>query len=483
MKAWVLFAAVGLLMGGAAHAQGVVYTSNGGSYMIQDAELASKINAKNAVDRILSQVPSGDVTFKETIKPTIGKVDVPMNASRSIPWSKVAGVAAAASGWVAIGSAVYSVYEAVRAKPNGSGGVDYDEGADQVTVDSYVASGFGKTASGASKAEACSALAPLIAASFSSGTNSASLSGSIDGYGSCQIQGTTRSCSTPNNCTQSSWGPQLVNVQKNGTQQTCPPSIDFGNPANSIPGGLPPGPDGKCKTGRYSTPITIAQLANKIENGGDAVKEKAKDIISEAAAGPGGNVQPENWGPTQLGGPSSVQQPASTTTTSSPSGGTTTTTTNTTNNITYQGNTYNYTTTVSTTTGDTTTTTTTNGGAGTQGDVEVCGLPGKPACKIDETGTPSDAPVDTAIRAVVDPLKTAPNSTEKPASLGWNFSLGMPAGVCSPLKFGSRLGEFTVDICTNPLVLFLRAVWAWALSLGVAIYGWKRTNEVMQGGT
>jgi len=129
---------------------------------------------------------------------------------------------------------------------------------------------------------------------------------------------------------------------------------------------------------------------------------------------------------------------------------------------------------------------------------ETCGLPGKPACKMDETGTADSAgagSAGTALKGSYDALKGQADSA---AASGDMSALGVPmltipgdgsSGVANPLAgthacvnpsiamFGNSTA---LDVCavTAPLKLIL----FWALNVIVAMYAWgafsrRRTAE------
>lgn len=139
----------------------------------------------------------------------------------------------------------------------------------------------------------------------------------------------------------------------------CPASIDFSNPANNIPEGLPPDADGKCLTGRYNTPMSPVDAAQRVEQyappDADALRRLAEDALERGATIP--DVTPQNGtGPATKPG-----TPTTTTTEGGPNGSETTTKTPTVH-YTYNGDTINYTVvTVTTVTNNNGTTTTTEG--------------------------------------------------------------------------------------------------------------------------
>ena len=84
-------------------------------------------------------------------------------------------------------------------------------------------------------------------------------------------------------------------------------------------------------------------------------------------------------------------------------------------------------------------------------EIETCGLPGKPACKIDETGTPdpvedkTKADTDALIKPLDDFLKDPKAALPELPTINWAFTL--PSG-CSPIAlpaFDPWLQE--IDVC------------------------------------
>jgi hypothetical protein len=102
--------------------------------------------------------------------------------------------------------------------------------------------------------------------------------------------------------------------------------------------------------------------------------------------------------------------------------------------------------------------TTGGGGAGGGGtievDVEVCGLPGKPPCKIDETGTPEGTGFGDAQKGtiegeatkVTDAITGIQSGTGAP-DRSWGFSINFPT-TCTPLQMGvPKWGTLVLDFC------------------------------------
>jgi len=133
----------------------------------------------------------------------------------------------------------------------------------------------------------------------------------------------------------------------------CPASIDASNPANNIPAGSAPYPDGSCPTGRYNhAPITPEAAAARAAGAAPASwLNPLRDSIDS-----GGQSVPADM---QTSGPATqTGSPLVSSTSSSSDGSTTQTTTTPTYNYSYGGDTINY-----NTTNVTVTTTTNNAGA------------------------------------------------------------------------------------------------------------------------
>lgn len=106
--------------------------------------------------------------------------------------------------------------------------------------------------------------------------------------------------------------------------------------------------------------------------------------------------------------------------------------------------------------------------------IETCGLPGKPACKIDETGTPSPVPV-TQYDSALDPFKQSTDekrdviagTADKSFFSNWSVFFAAPAMVqCEPMVMPNYLGMSlgTLDPC--PVAGGMREVMAYIWALG-----------------
>jgi hypothetical protein len=209
------------------------------------------------------------------------------------------------------------------------------------------------------------------------------------------------------------------NIFATNTTQ-CPAYTDPFNPSRSIPAGAPVRPDGSCPGGLLA-PKTEQELADMAQ--ANMPKTSALPIAQEAIQN-GFDLAPYA-GPATLTGPAQVAGPVQSTTT--PTG---TTSQQTYYNITYEGDHYTFTQTTTQQNPDGTTQTQTG-----SPEIETCGLPGAPPCKIDEPNgenalsTAKEAVTKSetdAKAAITDAAKTEGKST------GWSFSFALPSG-CSPI--------------------------------------------------
>jgi hypothetical protein len=254
--------------------------------------------------------------------------------------------------------------------------------------------------------------------------------------------------------------------------------IQHNAPGTGCPAGQTLSPwDTKCSTGTYA-PKTVPEVGDMIESHPSFQadpKEVAREVVDNM---PWGVEIPETSSiPTTVSGPGTV---TGTPTSTVAPGGTTTSTPSW--SITYEGDKFSW--------GDTTIITTGPGGTTTTTsptEFKTCGLPGTPACKIDETGTPdgSEAASDAAakITAARDAAIAQVDEIAHPSSLGWAFSLPLPEGACSAFSITTnRFGTHQFfTICGNPNVEIMRALWAWAVGIMAAAYIWWRVNQTIQG--
>ena len=97
-------------------------------------------------------------------------------------------------------------------------------------------------------------------------------------------------------------------------------------------------------------------------------------------------------------------------------------------------------------------------------DIVTCGLPGKPPCKIDETGTKTDKgttfdPAKTAIEATETARKTAIDNAQQIQRPEWSFTFQLPSA-CTALNTGLR--GVVLDVCRwrEPIHDLMSMVWA-----------------------
>lgn len=125
------------------------------------------------------------------------------------------------------------------------------------------------------------------------------------------------------------------------------------------------------------------------------------------------------------------------------------------------------------------------GGAGeTTPPKDPCGLPGTPACKIDETGTPNGSGITGAAGAAKtagDALPGAVSGVDKPSSLGWSFGVTLPDGACTALQFYKPGGTWQVDPCSNAHVALFRTLLAWMMGVLTALYVWRSATAAVSG--
>ncbi len=232
---------------------------------------------------------------------------------------------------------------------------------------------------------------------------------------SCAVSGSSATCQI--NCLQVQYGAcgsrTLVVANSPRMSSSCEASFDALDPRYNVPAGAPPGPDGKCRTGRYN-PIGVADAARRLSDWGSdpattpqVPKDLIRDILDKgqpiSGAQPGG-----------IAGPDSVTGSPTTTTTTPPNGAPVTTTATPSWNYTYSPSTITIT--------QTTTTVNNNGTTITTGPAE----PAKPA----EQKTDCDKkPNSVGCSDLGAPDNTKPTWTEKPMTY---TPVDMPGGSCPP---------------------------------------------------
>lgn len=473
MKRLLLLAALTLSAHAHAAAPTMVYGPSGGT-MIGGA--VATVGPSDFTRLLQAGGTLGSVDVKDTIPATVQGRTANMTLTRGIPWANVARAGARALPLVTAGMVVYEVYDAIRCRPAGGASAECDAGAVPTSGQVWSSQGGSLDTATCGVTYAC-ASDPGAALLGQMAMNQAYWR--EHGYPSCLMSYTAGG---PYFVSSTNWRMGVVQSGTScggnglGTYNTFPKTA-----AVCFSGGLvvPAGPDGKCATGTYAT-ATEDALQSKLETYGD--KARAVDIVTNGMQR-GLDLQPLASSPGTLSGPSTVAGP-STTTTTTPPGGSPSTTTQTTNyNVTYNTNNYSYTTTTTTVAGDGTTTT----GDTEVPEVEVCGLPGKPACKIDESGTPTGATQVAAGEAAIAAARAAEvdavASVAQPSALGWGFGIDLPSGACSAFTITtSRFGThdfFTV--CGNSNVELMRSLLGWLLGILAALYCWRRVNETIAG--
>lgn len=107
-------------------------------------------------------------------------------------------------------------------------------------------------------------------------------------------------------------------------------------------------------------------------------------------------------------------------------------------------------------------------------DVETCGLPGKPPCKMDETGTPDGVPegvygpkVDAVADEIAGNRGTIAGDSDKSFFSSWNLFFSAPPVVaCEPVALPEHRGVSMGELNPCPVVDGVRTVMAyiWALA-------------------
>jgi hypothetical protein len=116
-------------------------------------------------------------------------------------------------------------------------------------------------------------------------------------------------------------------------------------------------------------------------------------------------------------------------------------------------------------------------------DSTSCGLPGTPACKIDETGTAAGpgatvAATQTAFDAAATAMGDGITNAGNRSSLPFTFGFSMPTGSCAPLVMTNRWATITFDACTNQNVQNFRQAWGYILGIFAMLYMWRSAIEI-----
>lgn len=184
--------------------------------------------------------------------------------------NKAIGVAAAkyaarALPTVAVGVALWDIWDNIMVRPDGAGGLAEDAGQPPQEIDNYTCQvGANHKFTSSSVLGACSQSLDSAKATYT------------DPYfGTNKVWTTTSSCQTyvdplassgacSRNFNAGGAGQIMIVSSWTKTKKTeCPAVVDFSNPALSKPAGLPAGPDGKCPTGRYDRPLSFQQAGDK----------------------------------------------------------------------------------------------------------------------------------------------------------------------------------------------------------------------------
>lgn len=434
-----------------------------------------------------------------------GQGSIQIEAKRPIPWSAVAKGAAKALPLISTAVAIQEIYEALRCRERFGGGAECDFGQDEETVEEYVwrATVTGFAQSPGDHPSPSAAITAAFAHRFGTGS-SCTGSGSFNDPRTCIVRtlGVVQ-VTGPGSATASITACQTITAGGNVSGPTCStmegavsasryaPTVIERCPAVPPGSGFypPRGIDGKCPTGDYQ-PASEPQVAQRVEQYAD--KTKAPAIV--AAGMPAGI--PFEHQPATFEGPGTVSGGRQTT--RHPDGSTTTRDVDHPMEYTPDGYRWQDREVVrvwppgtepeapgtppgaSTPPG-----TVTEGGTSPQPiEVITCGLPGKPPCKIDETGTPTGQGVESGSVQSVEALELGQiglMTTGQQVALPWLWALELPSGACSALTFELHGRGFTLDLCNNALVSFWRSLLAWALAAWSALYVWRSVTEATGG--
>lgn len=347
---------------------------------------------------------SGSVAVADAFAVTGPGGSLPLTVSRQVDWDHVAvagvaGLAATKSPWGGGASAAYDLWNQLRTKPDGQGGLLRDTGASPNDVQVMLWSANGPPGTYATAEAACA----------STGYPNVDMRG--DNFAACR--------------TASGGGPYAFVTGYMTTQKQCPAVTDM---SGTIPGGLA-GIDGKCPTGRYTaaSQAEIRAMLDSLPAVQTAAQTQAQNLVQDALNRQTVDITPQSQ---SLTGPSSQSLTPTTETTTNPDGTTATKTVTPTYSYTYTGGdtiTYQITnTTVNNNNGQTTTTTTTTNSNGTAVDI----------CKANPTAS-ACAELGTAD-------VTRPSPEQKPLSITQQ-SMPSNAGCPAPLSFAVMGHEYAVS--------------------------------------
>lgn len=323
-------------------------------YVSGGVRIVDGVGAGTFIGRNSGPGPAGAATVNDTMRIPLAGRDLVVTSSRTVPRAAIltaGALAVRALPAVAVGVALWDMWDSVRVRPDGSGGLVLDEGVPQESVGGFRCGiGF----EGATAFEACSLRYPGTTPECTDGGSTITCYNTYIHHCLLVSGGPHYQCTWYQRrvVTTKSTGAQTIHDPYNqgtltASAQTitrCPASVDALNPANSLPAGLPVGPDGLCRTGRYNTPIAAPDAAARLgqfDPPGDAeLPGLVDDILSRG--------QPiEGASPRTLSGPPSSAGQPTTTVEQKPNGGTITTTKTPTIVYTYEGDqvTWNITTT------------------------------------------------------------------------------------------------------------------------------------------
>lgn len=351
----------------------VVENLPGGGYRVVPNQHV-RTDALKAAQRILERIPSGSVRADDVLKIGGKAGELPVKVRQVVTVADAgAAIARCVRNPVCVAAAVAAgayLASKLRTRPSSDGGLEQDPGQDLADYPAWRCidpNNITPVYIGGSPEAACSSMGAARSKTYVDGiyttTRKVSVSScSTNQYGtSCTMIETSSSIFTSSGQSAGSGSSiQYIASVQQTTHRLCPPVVDFSDPAYSVPGG-PSGLDGKCPTGRYSRPVTPAQVGEAFTASPPPSTDSGFLDALKGAVSAGEDVPAT----VSTEGPASqTGTPSKTTTTDA--GGTKTVTETPTYTYNYAGDTITYNTSVNTTTtnndGSTTTTTTTTEG-------------------------------------------------------------------------------------------------------------------------
>lgn len=442
---------------------------------ISARQVAAKWSIEAAVNQIWSNTaaaprtvsaavtPAGSVVLSSMYKgpsPIPGQV-IDVAVKRTLPWASISRAFAKSLPLISTALALKEIADAIRCREAVGGSGECDLGQNETTQTQVCFT----ISNGWTQPPAPGACGVTIGAAATAwtvwATNQANAKAASPPKSFTVVSCTATQCTF--NAVQVSSTLHAVATPSTAQVSACPAVALNGGTVYPVKG-----VDGKCPTYIY-VPQTEDQVATKAETWGD--KAKAPLVVQDLnnAGKPVDHPFPA------LDPGSSVYGPRETT--NKPDGTTTTKDTRYDFSPTADGYQWTPTTIVKdwpagstptapgTVTGGTSTT-----GTAPKDDPITCGLPNTPACKIDETGTPTSGNIS---KAEVDASKQS--GLDKITSLGqvqapqWTWSFSLPSN-CSAIQVGPFLSQtVTVDLCAyQPMIhdlvsLIWAAFTAWAL--------------------